>query len=758
MAMIESVAVRQQGAFHFETHYDNLCALQASCPLAAVKARLPEGVLDVNGDRIRATDWMPIVNSLRINKTLDLVAIRSFYQNTLDDHEKNGTKMRTKAPSIRSKEITFRICKSLKECLVGTPTLSCIELQGLPLRERDLQALARGIAKNATLKHISLESSSVGNDGLEILCKGVKNSKSLTSLNFSACGLSWKGAETLAKIIKHQAIKRHNEAWQDSLRYRRPDLDRMSGIRRITINCNTMIGDQGALALAEALKDDLWLKALDLQQCGLTDVGSKALLEVLKYNTAIVVMDLRQNPMIDQELLRSIMEQVMINCNGQDTEYKWILAQPLHSEDESMHKSPSPRARSKKRTKTLQNSFGKKTSIKISPSVRRSKSTPSRPSSQAAQNSEPVKPGPGMPWRTAMRANRYRGYPPESESERQYEAWSECSSPASSPKARRANTSSVRIDFSADEDDETETVRVIRGQAPKTDFRDIKEVKVELEQLRRRLKEETQARANAEERIIELTLENSRMRHEVETSQLRQSLLDDDCVLDSIEQSFQQFHAFLDLLRDAGLGQLISLAGIDQSSMPFAKHTPGQDSDNNRSNNNSYANFSSKHDLEASGLAHSLSGLRTSFEDGQMLSGIDLHSDTSHNASLAMFLEAHKSGTLPTSFQNIPDPTMQAPLPSDTAQTSTKFDELYSKVLQETEGVLTNTRVDVSAESLFKKKAPEAKVEVQPAKKSEPSGASIEDLGLDPDALVLEHHDSCSDISEDIEKITDDRS
>ncbi len=55
-------------------------------------------------------------------------------------------------------------------------------------------------------------------------------------------------------------MKRHNEAWQDSLRYRRPDLDRMNGIRRITVNANPLVGDDGAIALAEALKDDLWLK------------------------------------------------------------------------------------------------------------------------------------------------------------------------------------------------------------------------------------------------------------------------------------------------------------------------------------------------------------------------------------------------------------------------------------------------------------------------------------------------------------------
>ena len=57
-------------------------------------------------------------------------------------------------------------------------------------------------------------------------------------------------------------MKRHNEAWQDSLRYRRPELDRMPGLRRFTVNSNPMIGDQGAIYLAEALKDDLWLKGV----------------------------------------------------------------------------------------------------------------------------------------------------------------------------------------------------------------------------------------------------------------------------------------------------------------------------------------------------------------------------------------------------------------------------------------------------------------------------------------------------------------
>ena len=34
----------------------------------------------------------------------------------------------------------------------------------------------------------------------------------------------------------------------------------MAGIRRITINSNPLVGDQGAKCLAEILKDDLWVK------------------------------------------------------------------------------------------------------------------------------------------------------------------------------------------------------------------------------------------------------------------------------------------------------------------------------------------------------------------------------------------------------------------------------------------------------------------------------------------------------------------
>ena len=52
--------------------------------------------------------------------------------------------------------------------------------------------------------------------------------------------------------------------------------------------------------------------------------------------------------------------------------------------------------------------------------------------------------------------------------------------------------------------------------------------------------------------LFQLTMENKRLRAQLEEYTTRRSILDDDRVLESIEASFKQFHAFLDLVRDAG--------------------------------------------------------------------------------------------------------------------------------------------------------------------------------------------------------------
>lgn len=104
------------------------------------------------------------------------------------------------------------------------------------------------------------------------------------------------------------ALQRQGEMWKDSLRYQIPNLDTMSGIRRLTLNDNPHIGNNGSKLLCEALRDDRWVKAIDLQNCGLGDSAGQVWLSLLKAsvkglkctsemagNRTLGIVDLRRN-------------------------------------------------------------------------------------------------------------------------------------------------------------------------------------------------------------------------------------------------------------------------------------------------------------------------------------------------------------------------------------------------------------------------------------------------------------------------------
>ncbi|XP_072137664.1 centrosomal protein of 78 kDa [Mobula birostris] len=556
--MIESTQFRQRRPMDFESHYEHLCALQDLVPLKAVKANLNQGVLDINGDRIKLSEWAPIFSSIGINKHLVFLAIRSYYQPGLGEtgNERQKQHFRKRVPAIRSKSCTLQLCASIRDCLIVSSALKSLELQGLPLRQGDLIALTKGLSKTKTLQHISLAYCPVGDEGLEIICKILKNSVTIKTVNFTGCNLTWCGAEHITQVIKHQATKRHSEVWAESLRYRHPDLDCMTGLRRITMNCNTLIGDTGAIAFAEALKDDLWLKALDLQQCGISNEGAKALLNSLQSSTTLIVLDVRKNPLIDRSLIKSIIERIMLNGNGTNSEYKWLnLA------------SSREHAKQKQRRKTIMLGHGLKGKATIRIGTR--KHTENK---NAAVSSdfipEPMRPGTEgyVPWRTAARANRFRSIHQGSSLQNRV--------------IQASNPVKVTLE-SASSSDTEETIYTPQqllqmsavGDSPDAiSVQQYNCLKMELEECHLRLEEEMRARTKADARLMELEIENTRLRNinvslsdALHAQSTTGTILEDEGVLESIEASFRKFHAFLDLLKDAGLGQLAAIAGIDQS-------------------------------------------------------------------------------------------------------------------------------------------------------------------------------------------------
>lgn len=453
-----------QYSANFWENYEHLCALQNLMPLQSLKACLSVdggANLNLNVDKLKSADWDPLLNTMRVNKNLKLIQFHSNYfpQN---ENDPNGEKQQQqqqlkgyaklkKPPSIRNKDRTNKLCRSLKECLSLSHYLSKLELYNIPLTVKDCGQVAKGLRCNKSIKILSLDRCLIGDEGLSVICKDIQGTSNLNRVNFSSCQLTHEGASILASLIKVQALKRHNEAWKDSLRYGRPDLDSMFGIRRITINSNNLIGDKGVQYLADAFKSDLWLKALDLQDCGITTIGARYLLDGLKFNAMMHVLDVRLNVNIDRDTLQKIMEQVMINSSGNNTDYEWMdltqtasmLNKPANTYSQTKQhltahnsgSSPSNPTSSAqqhtanhqlsknliKKRRNTNTSFSKRnqlsSSINSLSKMKRCKSTGSVVFAKSPTSSEKKRAGTpkldqnsggGIPWRAAARANRYR--------------------------------------------------------------------------------------------------------------------------------------------------------------------------------------------------------------------------------------------------------------------------------------------------------------------------------------------------------------
>ncbi|XP_049489855.1 centrosomal protein of 78 kDa isoform X3 [Panthera uncia] len=517
--MIDSVKLRRDSAADFFSHYEYLCALQDSVPLPSVRACLREGVLDFNADRLRVVDWAPLLSTLKINKDLPLISIKSFFQPWLGETGSDRNKVcRSRVPAIRSKDVTFQLCKALKCCLSISNALKNLELNGLVLRERDLTVLTKGLNKSATLVHLSLANCPIGDGGLEIICQGIKNSITLKTVNFTGCNLTWQGADHMAKILKYQTMRRHEETWAESLRYRRPDLDCMAGLRRITLNCNTLIGDLGAGAFAESLSDDLWLR--------------------------------------DHSVMKAVIKKVLQNGRSAKSEYQWITSPSV--------KEPFKTARQKKRTIVLGSGRKGKATIRIGLGTK-------KPVSNGRKHSlgkdyyapEPLPPGVSgfLPWRTAERAKRSRGFP-LIKTRDVYNHLQQSNFPV---------TVTVESPSSSEIEEVEDSSESVQEEPEKTSLKQ-EALQEKLEGCLKQLKEERVIRLKADKRVSELEHENAQLRNincslseALHAQSLTNMILDDEGVLGSIENSFQKFHAFLDLLKDAGLGQLATMAGIDQS-------------------------------------------------------------------------------------------------------------------------------------------------------------------------------------------------
>ncbi|XP_012524569.1 protein Cep78 homolog [Monomorium pharaonis] len=315
---------------NFASCYIELCKQQRLRPLPVICVTLPHS-LDFTTDRIKLDDWGPILNSLSLDRSLKSISVHSRYQCRKPLEEINSedkARAMGKAPVVLTRYLLEWLSQSVGQCVRNSSSLTHLELEGIPFPPDCIAVLCVGLSGTQTLNHLSLRRCYIGDNGCELICRTIADLRSMRSLNLSYCDLTPNSGSALASALSRQKLALYHDTWKQSLRYHEPNFETMPGLRRLTLNDNPHLGNCAVREMIEAIRDSLWMKALDLQRCGLTDQIGADLLNLLDQNNTLVVLDVRKNANLNDEFAMEVMRRLVKNDVEGKLEYKWIGLAP----------------------------------------------------------------------------------------------------------------------------------------------------------------------------------------------------------------------------------------------------------------------------------------------------------------------------------------------------------------------------------------------------------------------------------------------
>lgn len=222
-------------------------------------------------------------------------------------------------PVILTNFVLTQFAETVCNFMKNNENLTTLMLEGLPLKKNFITYVANGLSENRSIKNLSFARSALGDEGCKIICSTIQYLSNIDCLNLSQCQLTPRGAESIANLIKFQKILRFAKGWESTLRYQTIDPDVLPGLKRITINGNA-IKDEGLYSITEILKEDVWIKVLDVQNCGLTDEGAKMISDCLDYNNTLLMIDIQGNCGISMQFVEHIKMQFGAESEGSSSD------------------------------------------------------------------------------------------------------------------------------------------------------------------------------------------------------------------------------------------------------------------------------------------------------------------------------------------------------------------------------------------------------------------------------------------------------
>lgn len=322
---------------NFYEKYTNYCRLKIVRPLPLPKKNLQK-YFDIYGDRIDASNWLAIIDSLAYDESLANVSIKLKKAFQVPVANINSLNKLRKIPCqvpIATKILFSGLVRSVSQCLSVSRCLTSLTLEGLPLISHYTHLLIDGLSQNHSIEHVSFDRCALGDEGFEAICASIKYLPNIESFSACQCNLTHKSCDALAALITSQSVYRFSEGWMHSLRYRQVDVKSIRGIKQIALNGNELIGDKGVRRIIDALIDDEWIEVVQLRDCGLSNDSAELIMGYLKKVGARVTFDVTRNKHLSKYCADEILASVEDNSSGSTLSSKEIIIK-LKDENECL--------------------------------------------------------------------------------------------------------------------------------------------------------------------------------------------------------------------------------------------------------------------------------------------------------------------------------------------------------------------------------------------------------------------------------------
>ncbi|XP_054286916.1 centrosomal protein of 78 kDa [Macrosteles quadrilineatus] len=325
-AMSPSTTDQKKNVHNFMESYPSLCRFFNITPYSKIELNTSNKFLDFVGDRLKPEEWKPLLEAISNDRCLHFISVRSKYNKSkvsqMNLRKSQSQSTITSCANITD-EVVLKLTEALSNCLTHSSALTGLLLEKLTLGADSLNRLNKGLEVCRNLQQLSLPYCQIGDEGCASLCYVFRHRLNLIWLNLSGCSITEKGVGILCDLLKYQKLSRYGESWKQSLRYRPVNPNSMPGLRRLTLNHNPF-GDAGVKIIVDTLIDDLWLKALDLQDCNVSLVGGELVLNLVKENQFLSVLDLRGNTKIPKSMVGAVVQQLAENNADATLEFQWL--------------------------------------------------------------------------------------------------------------------------------------------------------------------------------------------------------------------------------------------------------------------------------------------------------------------------------------------------------------------------------------------------------------------------------------------------